>query len=133
MSFGDGNMGSRTSMLQHAAAACLATAIISSSIPAGASVTEFSAGSDAGRNDVLKSYGVSTVLILSKEESRSSLDPSALDVAPSETKDVPGLVAELRGATKSDRLLGTMIKINQMVEDDTEGLAEDPFAKEVGR
>lgn len=116
-------------MLPHVALACLATAtILSASEPVEAMLSESptSMGGSVQHRD-----WASTTVLLSENEQASTLDSSVLSVAPSATNDIPGLVSELRGSQRPDGVLSAIIKINDMVNADTEGLNEDTVAKEV--
>lgn len=109
--------GATSSYFSRTAAACLATAtILSVSIPTDASALIGSPQGYLGRD------GAPTTLVMT--EATDSADGRA---------DVSGLVSELRGADKADSVLNVMIKINDMVDADDEGVVENPFAKEVRR
>lgn len=101
-------------------AACLATAtILSSSIAAEASIAGvYADGSPLGD---LERHGAPTMMVLSEGESVEG------------RADVTGLVAEMKSADSAGRLLNTMVKINDVVDADEEGVLENPFAKEVRR
>lgn len=94
------------------AAACLATAtIVSSSLPA-----------DAFPISELRSerQGAPTLMVLA--EAGESVDGRA---------DVTGLVSDLKRGESAESVLNTMIKINEAVDTDEDGLLENPFAREV--
>lgn len=101
-----------------AVAACLATAtILSSSIAADASIAGlYTDGSPLGD---LERRGAPTMMVLSEGESADG------------RADVTGLVSDLKRADSAERLLNTMVKINDVVDADEEGVLENPFAKEV--
>lgn len=95
-----------------AAAACLATATIaSSSLPA-----------DAFPTAELRSerHGAPTLMVLA--EAGESADGRA---------DVTGLVSDLERGQSAESVLNTMVKINEAVDSDEDGLLENPFAREV--
>ncbi|CAM9416371.1 unnamed protein product [Ectocarpus sp. 6 AP-2014] len=102
------------------AAACLATAaILSSSLPAGAA--SGSRGDshhlDGGRG----SSPANVLIMLADEGDFSSADGRA---------DVSQLVLELKKADRPDTLLNSMVKINDVVDGDEDGVLENPFAAE---
>lgn len=116
-------------MLPHVALACLATAtIISASAPVEAMLSE---SPTSMGTSVQHRHGAPTTILLSENEQPSTLDSSALNVAPSATNNIPGLVSELRGSQRPDGVLSAIIKINDMMNADTDGLNEDTVAKEV--
>eukprot|EP00752_Nemacystus_decipiens_P014171 g12602.t1 len=110
------------SVSSRTAAACLATAaILSSSLPAGAGVVGVGGQLDTG---LLYRRGAApsrAVMLLADEGDSSSSDARA---------DVSGLVAELKRADRADLLLNSMVKINDVVDADEDGVLENPFAKE---
>lgn len=55
-------------------------------------------------------------------------DDGGLDAGTS--TGVQGLVSELGRAQGAESVLNAMIKINEAVDSDQEGLSEDPFARE---
>lgn len=94
------------------AAACLATAtIVSSSLPA-----------DAFPISELRSerHGAPRLMVLA--EAGESADERA---------DVTGLMSDLKRGGSAESVLNTMIKINEAVDADEDGLLENPFAREV--
>ncbi len=105
------------------AAACLATAVIlSSSLPAGAGVV----GGDFGSGSSLPWRGgapMNTMMLVADEGDYTSPDGRA---------DVSQMVSELKKADRADSVLNSMVKINDVVDADEDGLLENPFAKEVG-
>lgn len=74
--------------------------------------------------------GVPTTLVLSVSDENGG-DSSRSNGDMGVVGDVPSLLSELRQADRADRLLNTMVKINDMVDTDEEGLLENPFEKEV--
>ncbi|CAM9237778.1 unnamed protein product [Ectocarpus sp. 4 AP-2014] len=102
------------------AATCLATAaILSSSLPAGAA-----SGSGGGTHDLDGGRGSSSAnvfMVLADEGDFSSADGRA---------DVSQLVLELKKADRPDTLLNSMVKINDVVDGDEDGVLENPFAAE---
>ena len=109
------------SVASRTAAACLATAaILSSSLPAGAGVV-------GGHLDtrLLPGRGAvpaSAVMLLADEGDSTSSDGRA---------DVSDLVSELKRADRADLVLNSMVKINDVVDADEDGVLENPFAAEV--
>ena len=45
--------------------------------------------------------------------------------------DVTGLVSDLKRGESAESVLNTMVKINEVVDADEDGLLENPFAREV--
>lgn len=109
------------SVASRTAAACLATAaILSSCLPA-------SAGVGGGHLDIglLQGNGAaptSAVMLLADEGDSTSSDGRA---------DVSELVSELKKANRADSVLNSMVKINDVVDADEDGVLENPFAAEV--
>ncbi|CAM9856482.1 unnamed protein product [Ectocarpus fasciculatus] len=100
------------------AAACLATAtILSSTLPAGAAPGSGVGHLDGGRG----SSPANVLMVLADEGDFSSADGRA---------DVSQLVLELKKADKPDTLLNSMVKINDVVDGDEDGVLENPFAAE---
>lgn len=99
-----------------AAAACLATATIAtSSLPADAfSLSELSSARS-------ERHGAPTLVVLA--EAGESADGRA---------DVTGLVSDIKTGKTAESVLNTMVKINEAVDADEDGLLENPFAREVG-
>lgn len=97
------------------AAACLATATIaSSSLPADAfPISELSLGRS-------ERHGAPTLMVLA--EAGESAEGRA---------DVTGLVSDLKRGESAESVLNTMVKINEVVDADEDGLLENPFAREV--
>ena len=103
------------------AAACLATAaILSSSLPAGAGLV----GGDLGSSLMPGRGGapVNAMMLVADEGELASADGRA---------DVTQIISELRKADRADSVLNSMVKINDAVDSDEDGLLENPFAKEV--
>lgn len=53
------------------------------------------------------------------------------DTAGGRTDATGSLASELRRADKAESVLNTMVKINDVVDGDEEGVLENTFAKEV--
>lgn len=58
-------------------------------------------------------------------------DDGTTSAAADGRADVSQLVSELKRADRADTLLNSMIKINDVVDADEDGLLENPFATEV--
>eukprot|EP00904_Undaria_pinnatifida_P000166 jgi/Undpi1/1014/HiC_scaffold_10.g04478.m1 len=96
------------------AAACLATATIAtSSLPADASPLPELSSARSER------HGAPTLMVLA--EAGESADGRA---------DVTGLVSDLKRGQTAESVLNTMVKINEAVDADEDGLLENPFARE---
>lgn len=66
--------------------------------------------------------------MLSEEES-ATIAPGA--ISSGEPTDVPSLLSELKGGRDAKATLGTMIKINDIVDADEDAVLEDSVAKQV--
>lgn len=109
------------SVASRTAAACLATAaILSSSLPAGAGVG--GGHSDIGLLQGRGAAPTSAIMLLADEGDSTSSDGRA---------DVSQLVSELKKADRADLVLNSMVKINDVVDADEDGVLENPFAAEV--
>lgn len=64
----------------------------------------------------------SAVMLLADEGDSTSSDGRA---------DVSELVLELKKADRADSVLNSMVKINDVVDSDEDGVLENPFATEV--
>ena len=64
----------------------------------------------------------SAVMLLADEGDSTSSDGRA---------DVSDLVSELKRADRADLVLNSMVKINDVVDADEDGVLENPFAAEV--
>lgn len=108
------------SVASRTAAACLATAaILSSSLPAGAGVV--GGHLDTGLHGQ-QGAPASAVMLLADDGDSTSSDGRA---------DVSELVLELKRADRADLVLNSMVKINDVVDADEDGVLENPFAAEV--
>eukprot|EP00903_Cladosiphon_okamuranus_P013879 g12910.t2 len=104
------------------AAACLATAaILSSSLPAGAGVCD--GHLDTGLLPGTGASPTSAVMLLADEGDSPST--SSQDRA-----DVSQLVLELKRADRADSVLNSMVKINDVVDADEDGVLENRFEAE---
>lgn len=109
------------SIASRTAAACLATAaILSSSLPAGAGVG--GGPSDVGLLHRSVAAPTSAMMLLADQEDFTSSDGRA---------DVSELVPELKKADRADLVLNSMVKINDVVDADEDGVLENSFASEV--
>lgn len=108
------NRGECFSSAPATAVALLAATVISSSVsPDAGALTELSPSRSSNWG------GAQTILVLSDENDSASIG------------GISGLISELKREDTPESLLGTMIKINDVVDADEEGLLEDPFAREV--
>lgn len=111
------------SVASRTVAACLATAaILSSSLPAGAGVGggDVDTGLLQGRGAV----PTGAVMLLADEGDLMSTSSGG-------RADVSQLVLELKRADRADSVLNSMVKINDVVDADEDGVLENPFAAEV--
>lgn len=111
----------------------MATAtILTSTVPADAANTGFGLPGmvDASANTVQR-RGVPTTLVLAAGEDDASIMGSGAVGNGEGVTDVANLVKELKGGRDGKELLGTMIKINDIVDGDEEGVVENSFAKQV--
>lgn len=96
------------------AVALLAATVVSSSVPLDAgALTELSPSRSSNWG------GAQTILVLSDENDSTSVG------------SISGLISELKRGDTPEGLLSTMVKINDVVDADEEGLLEDPFQREV--
>ncbi|CAN0238706.1 unnamed protein product [Ascophyllum nodosum] len=108
--------GTLATKIGRTAAACLAATIVSSSVP-------MDAGAIAGllpSSNCLDWSGAQTMLVLAEEDSLTATGGVG----------IPALVPELKKADSSESLLSTMIKINDAVDADEEGLLENTIERE---
>lgn len=78
-----------------------------------------------GNGSLLSGRGgapISAMMLVADEGGYTSADGRA---------DVSQIVAELKKADRADSVLNSMVKINDVVDADEDGLLENPFAKEV--
>ncbi|CAM9117371.1 unnamed protein product [Scytosiphon promiscuus] len=107
------------------AAACLATAaILSTSIPAGAAHASLTASGvgGGGFDGMQRGGGGGVVMLLADNEGGSTSADGRADVSQ--------LMLELKRADKPDTLLNSMVKINDVLDADEDGVLENPFAAE---
>lgn len=116
-----------------AAAAFLATAtILSSVVPADAANTGFGLpGTVDASAKTFQRHGVPTTLVLAAGDDDAGIVGSGAVGGGGRVTDVADLVKELKGGRDEKELLGTMIKINEIVDADEEGIVENSFAKQV--
>lgn len=84
-------------------------------------------GGELGSGSLLAGRGgapTNTMMLVADEGDYTSADGRA---------DVSQIVSELKKADRADSVLNSMVKINDVVDADEDGLLENPFAKEVRR
>lgn len=105
------------------AAACLATAaILSSSIPAGAAHASLGVGGGSIEG-MQHGGGAGVVMLLADDDGGSTSADGRADVSQ--------LMLGLKKADTADTLLNSMVKINDVLDADEDGVLENPFAAEV--